>query len=146
MSRIAVSTSAFQDAMRTLGAAMYNVANQAIGSAVKAAEASARGTNLFEDQSGKTRASIKGSHGGGRGRLIAGGMSKFLQSGTKAHVIRPKRGRFLRFIAGQRVVFAKSVNHPGTAERPFMTIARDAGEQALAYAADLYLSHAISRI
>lgn len=38
-----------------------------------------------------------------------------VESGTKPHVIRPKRARVLRFTASGAVVFARRVNHPGTA-------------------------------
>lgn len=33
---------------------------------------------------------------------------------TKPHVIRPVRAQMLRFMVGGKVVFAKSVNHPGS--------------------------------
>lgn len=49
--------------------------------------------------------------------------SKYAMSvheGQKAHVITPKNARALRFTVGGRVVFAKSVNHPGSKGRPFL--------------------------
>lgn len=45
----------------------------------------------------------------------------FLEYGTRAHKIRPKRAKALRFTgrSGQPV-FAREVNHPGTKADPFM--------------------------
>lgn len=55
----------------------------------------------------------------------------YVERGTRAHVIRPKRARALRWAAGNptlsgrpraggNVRFAKRVNHPGTRAQPFM--------------------------
>lgn len=42
-----------------------------------------------------------------------------VEYGTKAHVIRPKNGKALKFKIGGKDVFATSVNHPGTKKQPF---------------------------
>lgn len=34
--------------------------------------------------------------------------------GTKPHIIKPKKARVLRFTAGTRVIYSRSVKHPGT--------------------------------
>lgn len=50
----------------------------------------------------------------------------FQDAGTKPHIIRPRRRRFLRFVprGGSGFVFARQVNHPGTdAQRWTTTIA-----------------------
>jgi hypothetical protein len=64
--------------------------------------------------------------------VTAAGAAVFLEKGTKPHVIRPKKGKFLRFApgagstlggrprAGASVVFARKVNHPGTKAYPFL--------------------------
>jgi hypothetical protein len=50
----------------------------------------------------------------------------YIEYGTKAHDIRPKRAKALRFmvghhaIVGGEIVFAKRVRHPGTDPMPFM--------------------------
>lgn len=44
----------------------------------------------------------------------------FVNDGTKAHIIRPKRAKVLRFQVGGRTVFARLVHHPGTKPRPFL--------------------------
>lgn len=41
----------------------------------------------------------------------------FVEAGTRPHVIRAKRKKYLRFVSRGRLVFAKQVNHPGT--RPY---------------------------
>lgn len=63
----------------------------------------------------------------------AGGAAVFLERGTRPHIIRPRKGKFLRFApkgspvrlsgapkVGSEVVFARKVNHPGTKAYPFM--------------------------
>lgn len=49
----------------------------------------------------------------------------FVHEGTRPHVIRPRQARALRFKIGGRIVFARSVNHPGQRAQPFL---RNAGE------------------
>lgn len=39
--------------------------------------------------------------------------AKFVHDGTRAHIIRPKHAKFLRFEVDGEVVFAKKVHHPG---------------------------------
>jgi hypothetical protein len=39
--------------------------------------------------------------------------ARYIESGTRPHVIVPRRARVLRFEIGGRVVFARRVNHPG---------------------------------
>lgn len=52
--------------------------------------------------------------------------AQFVHEGTRAHVIRARRKKALRFTGrGGVVVFRRQVNHPGTRARPFL-------EQALA--------------
>lgn len=52
----------------------------------------------------------------------------FVNSGTRPHIIRPRRAQYLRFEVDGRVVYARSVNHPGFRGTRFMERAlRDAG-------------------
>ena len=44
---------------------------------------------------------------------------KFVISGTRPHLIEARNAKALRFTVGGRVVFAKSVQHPGTKPNPY---------------------------
>lgn len=46
-----------------------------------------------------------------------------VHNGTRPHVIVPRRGRYLRFQVGDRTVYARRVNHPGTPARPYLATA-----------------------
>ncbi|MER7841670.1 hypothetical protein ABTY98_38745 [Streptomyces sp. NPDC096040] len=45
---------------------------------------------------------------------------RLVLDGTRPHLIRPRRAKFLRFEVGGDVVFTKLVRHPGTRPNPFM--------------------------
>jgi hypothetical protein len=47
--------------------------------------------------------------------------------GTRPHIIRPRKKKVLRFPAGGGVVFARSVNHPGTTGSFFLARALPLG-------------------
>ena len=103
----------------------------------------ARGPRLFRDRSGLLRASIL--RGPVSGSFATGSLSvdvraggagavryaAFVHEGTRAHAIRPKKRSALRFVSGGTFIFARSVQHPGTAPRPFI---RDAVEKARPFA------------
>lgn len=44
----------------------------------------------------------------------------YVHDGTRAHIIRPRNARVLRFTVGGQVVYARVVHHPGTRPRPFL--------------------------
>jgi len=50
----------------------------------------------------------------------------FVTKGTRAHIIRPRTARVLRFTSGSRVIFARRVLHPGTRPNEFMRRAMEA--------------------
>lgn len=50
----------------------------------------------------------------------------WLEYGTRAHIIRARRKKALRFVQNGRVRFAKSVQHPGTKPTKFLYNATDA--------------------
>jgi hypothetical protein len=58
-------------------------------------------------------------------------VSRGLESGTRAHVIRARPGRTLRFISHGRVFFRKSVFHPGTKPYRFLENATTAAYRRL---------------
>jgi hypothetical protein len=104
----------------------------AVQQAGERAAENARLTPLFKDgKRAATRGTIKFRMAGSSGKLIARGASHFLEWGTKAHVISPKKGKMLRFAVAGNMVFARKVQHPGTRPRPFMRDAREVGARAL---------------
>jgi hypothetical protein len=131
--------------LELLEAGVVQAIGLAMRSGIKAAEESAKSTTLFKDKSGETRRSIKGELTSfSSGFVSAGGASQFLENGTRAHSI--YGNPILRFqIAGQ-IFYRHMVNHPGTAERPFMAEARRVGEMTIAYGIDYFLGAAISRV
>lgn len=46
--------------------------------------------------------------------------SAYVEYNTRAHIIRPKKAKVLKFEKGGQTIFAKEVRHPGTTEQPFM--------------------------
>ena len=128
-----------------LSAGIAQAAVLALRGAVEAAETSEKTTTLFHDKTGETRGSVRGQVLGFKGRVSVGGAAKLLQNGTKPHVIEAKRAGMLRFMVNGQVLFRRRVNHPGTAERPFVSEARERGAVALAFGADFYVGAAIQR-
>lgn len=54
-----------------------------------------------------------------RATVVAHYTAYFIDKGAKAHAIRPKRARMLRFQAEGRTVFARAAQHRGFRGRPF---------------------------
>ena len=92
-------------------------------------------------KTGVTRRTIRLASFSKRGaEVTVGGAGPYLEKGTRAHIIRPRRAKALRFPAkgvgttrGGRVrsgelrrlgnsayIFAKAVRHPGTKAKPFL--------------------------
>jgi hypothetical protein len=53
--------------------------------------------------------------------------ARVIESGSRAHVIRPRHGKALRFFIGGAFVFRRRVNHPGTKPYRFLYRATLAG-------------------
>lgn len=138
-----IHTEAARAGLAHVLAGVQYAAASALVAGMHAAEVSAKSTALFKDRTGDTRSSIKALVGINRGFVSAGGASTFLQYGTRAHRI-VANGKALRFVIGGSTMFRKSVNHPGTAPRPFMTEARDLGEIAAVVAAEDYVARAVA--
>ena len=64
-------------------------------------------------------------------------VARFLESGTRPHVITPRRKDALRFVpAGGGAVFARSVNHPGTKPRNYLAAEASASDAPLTAAVE----------
>ena len=78
---------------------------------------------LAPAKTGKLRGSIQSRvfNDGLSGEVTAtAAHAAFVEFNTRAHIIRPKRKKWLRFKKGGEWVFRKVVFHPGTTEQPFM--------------------------
>lgn len=143
---ILVDGTATKDSLKALRYVLHGAIREGLALAVEETEAQAKGTDLFHDQSGKTRASIRHEIHGDRAWVQAGGAARFLENGTPPHVISARRTSALRFRVNGQTLFRRTVQHPGTAERPFMRQARDRGELAFDYALELRISDAIQSV
>lgn len=122
---------------------------RAVGHTITTAVTMARNEHRWKDRTYATRSTIDGgvrdTGKGSSGFIKAGRIAAMLNEGTRPHRIMPKlgarfvgpaqagqgrrargRGRtFLKFEVGGRIVFARSVNHPGTRPDPFLEAAQD---------------------
>lgn len=96
---------------------------------VEAGAEQARSQHRYRDRSGGLTGSIRGylertatvAGGEAVGVLKAGkAYASFVEEGTAAHEILPRRAGVLSFDVDGQQVFAKRVNHPGTPSMPFM--------------------------
>ena len=143
---VTIDAQAFKASMSDLVIDVQYAATLAIKAAVGAAEASAKGTRLYTDGTGLLRQKTQGTTSGITGKLTADTKyARFVESGTKPHVIAAKGGGMLSFVAAGGRRFARSVNHPGTTARPFMAEAAVVGQVTLEYAAESFISDAITR-
>lgn len=98
----------------------------AVQAAAEAGAIEARTVGRFKDRTGNLRAGIVARyvHSPGlsaRWDIVSKAKySKFVEQGTRPHVIVAVRAVALRFVVGGKTVFAKRVNHPGTAAMPYM--------------------------
>lgn len=131
-----------RDGLATLKAGFLQAVTLTLRSGIEAAKSSAKGTTLFKDRTGETRGSLRGEVLGQRGFVEARGAAHFLEWGTAPHLI-VAHGRALRFVVNGTVLYRKWVHHPGTKERPFMREARERGQQAMAWGAEIFVNAAI---
>lgn len=124
---IEFKTGAVVEAFRRMADEFASRVRAEVGLSLRRARVHAEGTSLFQDKTGKLRASIRQrTTGRFEGQLYTLPRAKhatFIENGTRRHTILPKRGTHLKFKAGGRTVFARKVEHPGTKPRPFMNAA-----------------------
>lgn len=97
-------------------------------------------------RTGRLARSISGSvsRGGREGTIrVSAPYATMVHEGTRAHVIRARRRRFLRFESNGSTVFRRSVMHPGTRPNRFLVRAweaamRDADPGMLQFEANVY--------
>jgi hypothetical protein len=81
-------------------------------------------------RTGKTKATIRVKNASLRKAAVeAKGGARFLEAGTKAHIIRPKRFHALKWNQNGRPMFARKVSHPAIRAKPFL---RRSGRDVLA--------------
>lgn len=90
-----------------------------------AREVEARAKALSPVDTGRLRASIQArprvTFRGPTVRVVADvNYAPFVENDTRPHIIRPKKGKYLRFKVGGHVVYAKIVHHPGTKGKHFL--------------------------
>lgn len=70
----------------------------------------------------------------------------YVEHGTRAHVIRPRNARALRFpvLGGGGFGFARSINHPGSRPHPYFFANADARSQRMQAKARLVIAQAIA--
>lgn len=117
----------------------------ALGFAVKEAVRSIQITDLYQDKTGKTRASVKSEVDGLTGFVHSGGMTRFLENGTAPHTITARRAPVLRFKMNGQWISKKSVNHPGTRPHPFMRVAWAEAQEVAELQAEHFVNAAIAR-
>ncbi len=71
-------------------------------------------------RTGYTAASFRVRNATQRKAVVVGSyVANFIDAGTKAHDIVPRKGRSLKFEANGRTIFSKKVHHPRTGAQPF---------------------------
>jgi hypothetical protein len=79
-------------------------------------------------KTGKTRASIRRRNASQKKASVVGFYPvNFIDAGTKAHTIKPRHRKALKFSEGGRPIFRKKVHKPAQAARPFKKRAADEG-------------------
>lgn len=125
-----------QVAARTVETLQFGVRDAVRGAAQEGAD-EAKAVGRFKDRTGKLRAGIvaefvRSSENSARWDIISKARySRFVNDGTKPHVIVPVNAVALRFVVNGTVVFARKVNHPGSPAFNFMTPAYYKAERSL---------------
>lgn len=105
--------------------------NQAMDIAVTRAKNNHAWTSRTGDAEGSIRVQETArQRGAGRVAGLWGSVDTphvlYLEKGTKAHTITPRRaGGVLRFVKNGTVIYARKVKHPGTKAQPFLVPANE---------------------
>ena len=132
-----VNLAEFTAAAERFAADVLGATRTAVAETVDEAAAHARAVGAFKDQTGALRRSIVGrvvrrDASGTSGVVEATALhAVFVEDDTRAHEIRPRNARMLRWERSGEVHFARVVRHPGTRAKPFMGPAAIKAEAAL---------------
>lgn len=120
---------AFKDAERKLGPRIKTALQLAADLVAKEAKTN----HDYTDRTGELTNSImaddvQGSFASGMSATVSAGAEHgvFMEFGTKAHIIRPKNQKALRWPVSGGFAFAKEVKHPGTKATNFLSNALEA--------------------
>lgn len=131
-----IDSGAFVKSLRGASARFDTLVMAAIRRTVELAATYAKTSTRYKSHTYKLRSSIEGTVMGGFGGVAGAGAlggrvsanapyAAYVENGTKAHDIHPRRKTVLRFVQNGTVRFARHVRHPGTAPRPFMADAKE---------------------
>jgi hypothetical protein len=98
---------------------------RALTAEAEATRARITGGTYWTSRTGKTAQSFRveaGIETLGVSLTSGSKVARFLNDGTKAHAIAPRKASVLRFVANGRSIFARRVSHPGTKPRRFEQI------------------------
>lgn len=133
-----VDTSDLTRKLDAFAAVLRDRADDAVEQVARAALFRLLAGRYWTNRTGRTAASFAISRSGpGRWTLASDSkIARYLDSGTRQHVIEPKRKKVLRFVSNGQTVFAKRVLHPGTQAKRYVDLEVAIGESALAPAAE----------
>jgi hypothetical protein len=128
--RVTLDLSDLQRAGRRLARELAQGAGNAVRRACEEGAQEARTVHRYKDRTWKLTRSIRGellfvTAGEAWGEIVAGGprvpYARFVEEGTKAHVIRARFKKYLHWVGADGAEhFAKQVNHPGSKPYPYM--------------------------
>lgn len=85
----------------------------------------AKVNTIFKSRTGELRSSIRFRAGQfGSDVQATAKHARWVEEGTKPHIITPRRKKWLRFEQNGAIRFSQLVHHPGTKPRPFMSEAQ----------------------
>lgn len=137
MLHVSVDLSSFRQQARRTVDALQDAALHAPRVAAQEGAAEAQKVGQFKDRTGRLRSGIvarfvRGSESSVTWQILSRApYSKFVEQGTRPHVILPRNAKALRFVINGQVIFAKKVNHPGSRPYPFMGPALMKAERVL---------------
>lgn len=125
------------DQLRELNGQMKRDLKQAMQISLRDVQEWARAHHRFTTRTGETERSIEASPVQVTATGVSGEVGTtrlitiYLHEGTRPHTIVPRRKLALRWPTGSGFAFARRVQHPGTAEDPFIYDALEAEEPAI---------------